>query len=226
MYNDRYKRNILITNEEQNTLWNSKVYIFGCGGLGGYVIECLARIGVGEFVLIDGDKFSESNLNRQLYSLEKNLGKSKVEEAKKRINDINSDIKVETIFKFLEEKDFGEIIDDSASCVIDCLDFIEGKIALEKICKEKNVKLISGAIGGLIGHITTVFPGDDTLSKYYGDKKSIGASNGNLSFVACNVASLEASECIKVLLNKNNICRNKILYIDLEYNDFSEIEVK
>ena len=83
---NRYLRNKnLISHEEQVKLSQMKVAVLGCGGLGGYVIEMLARLGVGKLILVDFDTFDESNLNRQLISTEKNLGSSKVEEAIKRI---------------------------------------------------------------------------------------------------------------------------------------------
>lgn len=226
MFKDRYKRNNLITTKEQELLKNSKVLVFGLGGLGGFVVEDLVRIGVLNLVLVDGDVFSESNLNRQLFSLEKNIGKKKVECAKERIKEINSNVNVKTIDKFVTKKEMEEIIEEDVCCVIDCLDSIKSKCELEECCKNKNVKLVSGAIGGLIGHFTSIFPGDDTLKKYYKNKKELGNELGNLSFVASCIASFEVSECIKILLNKNDVMRNKMLYIDFEHNDFLEINVE
>lgn len=83
MFENRYLRNKILSEENQQLLKESKVVIFGMGGLGGYVAEGLTRIGIGELVLIDYDVFSESNLNRQRFSYEDNIGKKKVLEAKK-----------------------------------------------------------------------------------------------------------------------------------------------
>ena len=94
----RYTRNIsTITEEENEKLRDFKVCVIGCGGIGGYVIEMLARIGIGYLTVVDMDVFEESNLNRQILSSEKNLGNSKAIEAKKRINAINSDVHVNVI---------------------------------------------------------------------------------------------------------------------------------
>ena len=82
MESERYKRNIpAITKSDQESLKEKSVAVVGCGGLGGFVIEALARLGVGSLRLIDADSFSESNLNRQLYATEKNIGKSKAKAA-------------------------------------------------------------------------------------------------------------------------------------------------
>ena len=81
----RYLRNGILEDGEQETLGNKKVAVIGCGGLGGYVIEMLARLGIGHLVLCDCDVFDESNLNRQLMSTESNVGKGKAREAAKRV---------------------------------------------------------------------------------------------------------------------------------------------
>ena len=87
----RYERNGIITDDEQNRLKRTKVAIVGLGGLGGYVAEQLVRLGIGELVLVDGDVFNESNLNRQLFSTEAAIGHSKAEVANARLKAIDSE---------------------------------------------------------------------------------------------------------------------------------------
>ena len=94
MKEPRYLRNGILEDEEQEILKSKKVAVIGCGGLGGYVVEMLARLGVGHLVLCDGDRFDETNLNRQLLAKEDNLGISKVLEAAKRVLEINSHVRM------------------------------------------------------------------------------------------------------------------------------------
>jgi len=99
---DRYERNIgAITQAEQETLLTKRAAITGCGGLGCYAAEFLARIGVGHITIIDGDIFSGSNLNRQLNARETNLGKSKASETKKRLLEIRGDLSFDAVDVFL-----------------------------------------------------------------------------------------------------------------------------
>ncbi|MBR6653298.1 MAG: ThiF family adenylyltransferase, partial [Oscillospiraceae bacterium] len=89
----RYSRNIpAISPEEQDTLKGKKVLVLGCGGLGGYIIENLLRMGVGAITAVDGDSFDESNLNRQLLATEKTLGTNKAIAAAQRANAVNSQV--------------------------------------------------------------------------------------------------------------------------------------
>ena len=91
----RYQKNIDPINfSEQIKLLESKIAIIGCGGLGGNVIELLIHIGIGELILVDGDKFIESNLNRQIFCIEGNIEKNKVDVAAERVKSINSGLKV------------------------------------------------------------------------------------------------------------------------------------
>ena len=92
---ERYRRNTSsISQDECSKLHEFNVCVIGCGGLGGYIIEMLARIGIGTLTIVDMDKFDETNLNRQILSRESNIGEYKVIVAKERIKDINSDVRI------------------------------------------------------------------------------------------------------------------------------------
>ena len=131
----RYSRNIsTLTVEENEKLECFKVCIVGCGGLGGYIIEMLARIGVGNLTVVDMDVFDESNLNRQIISNERNLGHSKALEAKTRINSINHNVKVKVIEDGFNKNNGINIISDH-HVVVDALDSIESRLLLQEYCK-------------------------------------------------------------------------------------------
>jgi len=223
---DRYLKNKnLISQEEQNILRKKKVVVLGCGGLGGYVIEMLVRLGVGKLILTDYDTFDESNLNRQLISEEKNLGRSKVKETVKRISRINSRISVVGVEREITEMNLDQII-KGADLVIDALDSIPLKISVEKVCSKEDISMVHGAIGGWIGQVAVVRPGDFLLKTLYGDiKKGIEEEMGNPSFTPAAIASIQVSEALKLLLGRGTPLKGEVLYIDLENNDFSKIQM-
>ena len=120
----------------------TKVAIFGIGGVGSYVVEGLARAGIGNFILIDNDEVALSNINRQIIATHKTVGKSKVEVSKERILDINPNAEVE-IYKefFLPESD--EIIDKTVDYIVDAIDTITAKIELVIRADRLNIPIIS-----------------------------------------------------------------------------------
>lgn len=144
-----YDRTIALLGEDnQNKLKNSSVIVFGVGGVGGYVVEALARVGVGSITIVDSDVIVESNINRQIIALRSNVGKDKVEEIKKRILDINSDIKVESIKMLYLPQRADEIDLLKYDMVVDCIDNITAKIDLAVRCKNLGVSLISSMGAG------------------------------------------------------------------------------
>lgn len=121
-------------------LQQSKVMVVGCGAVGSFAIEALARSGIGHIIIIDFDKVEESNINRQLFALDSSLGKQKVEIAKSRIHDINPNIKVDAINAFFDDD---IVLDIKPDWVIDAIDTVPSKIALYKWCFKNNVPFIS-----------------------------------------------------------------------------------
>ena len=221
---ERYIRNIEAISEEENAaLFDKKVCVIGCGGLGGYIIEILARIGVGNLIVVDGDVFEESNLNRQLLSKTDLLGKSKAESAYRRVLEINPEVKVKYIYDFLDESNYSEIINNS-DVAVDALDNIKTKKFLQRACEELGIPLVHGAIGGWYGQVTTIFPGDRTLDIIYKGEEEKGQEKvlGNLPFTASYTASLQSAEVIKLLIKRGDLLRKKILFMDLLNNE-SEI---
>ena len=224
---DRYIRNqSSISKDENQIIQSSKVCVVGCGGLGGYIIEMLGRLGIGHITAIDSDVFEVTNLNRQLLSDEVSIGKPKAIMAKERMEKVNSDIEVRPIVEYITESNGEEII-GGHHIVIDALDNIESRLVLEKICKKLNIPLVHGAIGGWYGQVSSIFPGDDSLSKIYSSNISKGIEKdlGNPSFTPALVAAMEVSETVKILLKKEEVLRNKLMFIDLLNNEFIIMEI-
>lgn len=222
----RYERNFpAFSAADFELIQATSVCVVGCGGLGGYIIEMLARVGIGSLTLIDGDVFDESNQNRQLLSTEKNLGLSKAKAAADRVELINKNVKTHHAHSFLQEENGLSLIGD-CQIVMDALDNVPSRLVLQKLCREKKIPLIHGAIGGWFAQVTTVFPGDDTLSRVYcRDREYNSKCQGNPSFTPGLAASLQVSECLKVITKKEDILRNKLLYIDLLSNEFFTFNV-
>lgn len=138
---------MLLGKDAMTKLENSTVAVFGIGGVGSYIVEALARTGIGKLILIDGDDVAKSNINRQLIADVSTVGQSKVEVAKKRLLSINPDLEIVTVNEFLTaESDFSFI--DGCSFVADAIDTVSAKIKLVEYCKEKNIPIISAMGAG------------------------------------------------------------------------------
>jgi molybdopterin-synthase adenylyltransferase len=226
---ERYSRNMkTLSKEENDGLKEFKVCVVGCGGLGGYVIEMLGRIGVGSITAVDGDVFEESNLNRQILSSSESLGLSKALVAKLRMEKVNPLINVEPVQAMLTEENSLDILKNH-HVVVDALDSIPTRLMLQDSCKKLNIPMIHGAIAGWYGQVTTIFPGDDTLNKIYNKGKSeakgIEKEMGNPSFTPALTASIEVSEAIKLLLGRGELLRKKILFIDLLSSEYDIVPI-
>ena len=214
----RYQRNRkAISVTDQLTLFRSSVAVIGCGGLGGYVVEELARLGVGRIVVIDPDVFEEHNLNRQLFSSPVNLGTAKVAAAVERINEINPAVTLVPQQKAFSPENGAELL-TGCQVAVDALDSIQVRLELAAVCTAVNIPLVHGAIAGWFGHVTTQFPGDNTLQTIYSAWKSgkgIEQTLGNPSFTPALIASLEVAEVCKLLLGEGTPLRGRQLMIDL-----------
>ena len=223
----RYERNMLaLTADENERLKGFKVCVVGCGGLGGYVIEHLGRIGICKITAVDGDVFEETNLNRQLLSDESVLGQSKAKAAEARMKKVNSDVEITAIDKYLTGENCKEIF-AGHDIIIDALDNIPARIIIEQAAQELGIPLVHGAIAGWYGQVCVVMPGMPVFDKIYPEGAGKGVENtlGNLPFTAAAVASVQASEAVKVLLGKGEPLSSRLLSIDLISNEFEKFEI-
>lgn len=142
MQNKFARTELLIGKEGIEKLQKAKVAIFGIGGVGSYVVEGLVRSGIGNFVLVDNDKISITNLNRQIIATTKTIGKPKVEVAKERILEINPNANVEIYQEFFMPNSNG-ILDNSISYIVDAIDTVTAKIELVLRANKFNIPIIS-----------------------------------------------------------------------------------
>ena len=139
---------LLIGKEGMERLSNSRVAVFGVGGVGGYTVEALARSGIGELDLIDNDQVALTNLNRQIIATTKTLGRDKVDVAKERVMEINPSSKVNIYKKFYLPETKEEFDFTKYDYVVDAIDTVSGKIALVEQAKEAGVPIISSMGAG------------------------------------------------------------------------------
>lgn len=142
MQNQFSRTELLIGEENVKKLQNSKVAIFGIGGVGSFVVEALARAGIGKFMLIDKDIVDITNLNRQIIATTKTVGQSKVQVAKERILEINPEANVEIFQEFFMPDSKG-ILDETVDYIVDAVDTVTAKIELVMRANKLNVPIIS-----------------------------------------------------------------------------------
>lgn len=143
MLNQFSRTELLFGKEAMDKLKNSRVAVFGIGGVGGYTVEALARSGVGSLDLIDDDKVCLTNINRQIIATRKTVGKYKVDVMKERILDINPEAAVTTHQCFYTPENSEQFDFSQYDYVVDAIDTVSAKIELVLRAQEKNIPIIS-----------------------------------------------------------------------------------
>ena len=217
----RYLRNLGTAGlEGQARLLRSTVAIVGLGGLGGYVTEALARMGVGRLILIDGDVFEEHNLNRQLLSAEAGLGLDKVQAAQRRVAEVNQAVEVTGHAVRLTRENLPQLL-AGADVVVDALDRLPIRLVLQEGVQDLGIPLVHGSIAGFLGQVMTIFPGDSGLRSLYGaegdlPEQGLEAQLGTPAATPMAVAAWEAQEVVKILLGRGELLRHRLLVMDME----------
>lgn len=134
---------LVIGTDGLNKLRNSRVIVFGVGGVGGFAVEALARAGVGEITIVDNDTVSLTNLNRQIIATYDTIDQPKVEVMKKRIQSINKDCNVITRQVFVNNDNIEELVEKDIDYVVDAIDTVSAKLGLAEYCYKNNIKIMS-----------------------------------------------------------------------------------
>ena len=217
----RFVRNVPALSEAECALLRTKkAAVIGCGGLGGYLIELLTRVGIGGIRAVDGDVLEESNLNRQLLSELPHLGMSKAEAAVERIARIDPAVEAEARAVFLDAENAAELI---AGCdvVLDALDNIPARKILSKACSAAGIPYVYGAISGWVAQAAVSLPGDDLAGRLYADHTVI-RDKSVLSFTPALCASVQAALCVKLLTGRS-VQNGVLYYYDLLHQEYEEI---
>lgn len=227
----RYLRNRqTLSIRDQLKLLEAHACIVGLGGLGGLVSETLARMGVGRLRLVDGDCFEGHNLNRQLLSRSDNLGTRKAAAAAERMAAVNPGVDVTVRDTFFTVATAAATV-RGCDVVIDCLDNVHARFELQSAAQSAGIPMVSGAVAGLSGHVTAIFPGDQGLEAIYGTnaqhRPARGAETrlGNLAPVVNLVASLECAEVLKILLDRPHTLSGRLLVVDLADGTFETLHL-
>lgn len=227
----RYLRNIgTIGLEGQIKLLESTVAVAGAGGLGGTIVELLARQGLGRLIIIDEGCLSERDLNRQVMSTEKNLGQPKVVVAASMVRTINSSVEVIAFKDRLTGANARDLL-AGAHVVADGLDNLPSRFAVEHACRDLGIPYVYAAIAGFSGQLMTIFPHDTGLSSIYGSLDAlpecgIETATGNPSTTPAIIAALQVQEVVKIITGIGTPVRNQVLLVDTTEGTVDRIELQ
>lgn len=227
---ERYSRNIAVNEigeAGQRKINQARVLICGCGGLGSGVISNLAALGVGYIGLVDDDIVEISNLNRQFIHKSNNLGKLKVLSAKDRIIEINPDISIKTYPVRLNELNYENIVRDY-DLLIDCFDSYRSKFLLNDIAIKCNKPLIHGGVSEFGGQVTVIIPHKTPCLRCLFPDANLDEKTplGNISPVVNLVASIQAVEVLKLILNLKGQIKDKLLIVNALDMDFKVVKIR
>ena len=232
---EKFSRQIILKNigaSGQKKILNSKVLIIGMGGLGCPAADFLTRSGIGTLGIADHDIISLSNIHRQSLFNEKDLNKSKVKVAKKKLNEVNSKTKINTFNFKLDKKNFEKII-KNYDYIIDGTDNFESKFLINDLSQKHNKNLVTGAISKFDGHIFTFnFKNktDPCLRDFYQEEiiteEILNCEyEGILGTVAGIVGTILANEVLKQILNIGQNLNGSILIVDLLNLRFRKVKI-
>ena len=232
---ERFSRQIILKNIGtlgQKKILNSKVLIIGMGGLGCPVAEFLTRSGIGTLGITDHDVVNLSNIHRQSLYEEKDLGKSKVKVAQKKLKNINTKTKVNVYNFKLDKKNFEKII-KNYDCIVDGTDNFSAKFLINDLSLKHKKFLVTGAISKFDGHIFTFnfsnkknpclrcFYQEETMS----DDILNCEYEGILGTVAGIIGTMQANEILKKILNIGQNLNGFILILDLLNLNFRKVKL-
>lgn len=222
----RYSRQIMLDEigfVGLEKLRKAKVCVVGVGGIGNPVVTQLTAMGVGKLKIVDRDIIEISNLHRQHLYTENDIGRVKVEAAKERLEKINSSVEIEALPNSVT-KYTAESIVDGFDIVVDALDSIDARYALNDACIKLNIPLIYAGALGMLGSICTIIPNKTACLRCIfpslaEDDMPTCSTEGVHPSILYLVGGIQVSEAVKIILGEKPTLENKLLYVDL--NDLS-----
>lgn len=204
-------------------LRKAKVCVVGVGGIGNPVVTQLTAMGVGKLKIVDRDIIEISNLHRQHLYTEDDIGRVKVEAAKERLEKINSSVEIEALPNSVT-KYTAESIVDGFDIVVDALDSIDARYALNDACIKLNIPLIYAGALGMLGSICTIIPNKTACLRCIfpalaEDDMPTCSTEGVHPSILYLVGGIQVSEVVKIIMGEKPTLENKLLYVDL--NDLS-----
>ena len=220
---ERYQRNSeTLRAKDQLRLAMARVALVGCGGLGGYVLEFLARAGVGNLAVFDPDIIEAHNANRQLLATTSNMERFKAHVACERIADVNPLVHVEPLTLEFTDGTFGD-----ADVIVDCLGGAAHRVELQTMASQAKAPLVSAGVSGWTAVISTTWPDETGLAEFMnGREKSSELVQGIPSPTVGFAASLQATEVIRILCSGQAALRGTLLVADLAEMRFSPVSLQ
>lgn len=223
---ERYDRQIMIGEigqEGQKKLIKSRVAIAGAGGLGSPIALYLTAAGIGMIRIIDHDEVVLSNLNRQILHWEEDINKKKIDSAKRKLNNLNSTVKIETIGETIKEDNVSQLV-EGCDILVDAMDNWPTRYILNRCALEKKLPFFHGAVNGFEGRAMTILPGKTACLRcmYRGPVAQekfpvIGVTPGIIGII-------QATEVIKYILGIGKLLTNRLLLYDglrITFNEFT-----
>ncbi|MDA1347215.1 MAG: ThiF family adenylyltransferase [Crenarchaeota archaeon] len=225
---DKYSRQVMLEEIGYNgqlKLKNAKVCVVGIGGLGNPITTRLAAMGVGTLRIVDRDVIELSNLHRQTMFDEDDVGQVKVEVAAKKLQKLNPDCTIEALAISINDYTALEVV-QGCDVVVDALDSVNARYALNKACVKFGIPFVTGAAVGVSGQIFTILPG--TSACYYcmfpaldEDTMPTCSIEGVHPSILSIVGGIEVAEAVKVIMGKKPSLSDRILHVDIENLDFT-----
>jgi adenylyltransferase/sulfurtransferase len=224
---DRYSRQIMLEEigyQGQLKLRSAKVCVVGVGGLGNPITTRLVAMGIGKLRIIDRDVIELSNLHRQTMFDESDVGQVKVEVAAKKLKKLNPDVEIESLPISINDYTALDAV-EGCDVVIDALDSVNARYALNKACVEKNIPFVTGAAVGVSGQAFTIIPGKSACYSCMfpaldEDSMPTCSIEGVHPSILSIIGGIEVAEAVKIILGKSPSLADKILHVDLENLDF------
>jgi len=224
---DRYSRQIMLEEigyQGQIKLRAAKVCVVGVGGLGNPITTRLVAMGIGKLRIIDRDVIELSNLHRQTMFDESDVGQVKVEVAAKKLKKLNPDVEIESLPISINDYTALDAI-EGCDVVIDALDSVNARYALNKACVEKNIPFVTGAAVGVSGQAFTILPHQSACYSCMfpaldEDSMPTCSIEGVHPSILSVIGGIEVAEAVKIILGKKPSLSDKMLHVDLENVDF------
>jgi adenylyltransferase/sulfurtransferase len=225
---DKYSRQVMLEEigyQGQLKLKNAKICVVGVGGLGNPITSRLAAMGVGTLRIVDRDVIELSNLHRQTMFDEDDVGQIKVEVAAKKLQKLNPECKIEALAVSVNDYTALEVV-EGCDVVVDALDSVNARYALNKACVKFNIPFVTGAAVGVSGQAFTIIP--KTSACYYcmfpsldEDSMPTCSIEGVHPSILSIIGGIEVTEAVKVIMGKKPSLSEKILHVDIENLDFT-----
>lgn len=224
---ERYDRQILIEqigSEGQEKLKRSRIAIAGVGGLGSPIAFYLTAAGIGTIRLIDHDRVSLSNLNRQILHWEENLGEEKVRSAEKKLRKLNPWVKIEPVIETITEANVAHLL-EGCEGVVDAMDNLPTRYLLNRWAIEKGIPFFHGAVRGFEGRAMTILPGESACLRCLYRGTIPEEKFPVIGVTPAIIGSIQATEVIKYLLGIRPLLTNRLLLYDGLGTMFTEFTI-